>query len=91
MAAILESANVTLSAQIHHGLLQLGYALPRSGNVTVEVFSLMGQKSLSVSQGMQGAGFHVLALDVSSLHAGHSIVILRVDRHVESIKTVVWE
>ncbi len=48
----------------------LGYVIPSAGTVTVELFSVNGEKVLSMDKGSVEAGEHRVDLDVSSLPNG---------------------
>ena len=49
---------------------KISYNLPFAAKTTLEVFSLNGQKVMTVEQGVKSAGFNTLELDASALSSG---------------------
>ncbi len=48
----------------------IAYSLPATGQVTLEVFNLQGQKVATLVDGVKSAGAHTAAFDASSLASG---------------------
>ncbi len=46
------------------------YALPRTANVTIEVFNGLGQKVAALTEGTKEAGYHTIQFDGRSLSSG---------------------
>lgn len=72
---------------------RIAYGIPSAGEVTVEVFSVLGQKVAELAPGVQSAGRHEVSFDASSLtsgvyfyrvalKAGESVSLSRSDRLV---------
>jgi hypothetical protein len=61
------------------GISSFGYYLPTAGNVTVEVFTMNGQKVISLPNGRQEVGNHSVAIDATSLPNGVYTVVLNVN------------
>jgi hypothetical protein len=49
---------------------QIAFGLPREGSVTLEVYSLLGQRVATLVSGDQHAGFHSVTFDASGLASG---------------------
>jgi hypothetical protein len=61
------------------GVSSFGYYLPTAGTVTVEVFTMNGQKVMSLPNGRREAGNHSVAIDATSLPNGVYTVVLNVN------------
>ena len=60
----------------------ISYSLPNSGEVTLEVYSLLGQKLASLVSNRQSAGTHSIQFDASSLSSGVYFYRLKFDDRV---------
>lgn len=49
---------------------QMSYALPSAGEVSIEVFSILGRKVAELSPGLQSAGRHSVTFNASQLTSG---------------------
>lgn len=56
----------------------LRYALPQAGDVTVQVFDVLGRQVAELNPGLQGAGTHALTFDASSMASGMYLYRLQV-------------
>ncbi|HET7153587.1 MAG TPA: T9SS type A sorting domain-containing protein [Candidatus Kapabacteria bacterium] len=66
------------------------YALPSSEDVTITVYSLAGQKVVTLATGVQSAGSHSVTFDASSLSAGMYFYTLRTgDGTVKTLRMIV--
>lgn len=48
----------------------ISYSIPQSGDVTLEVFNVMGQRVATLVNGVQSAGSHTTSFDASNLSSG---------------------
>ena len=46
------------------------YGLPKTQNITLEIYNILGQKVLTLFDGLQNAGYHSVTLDASQLPSG---------------------
>ena len=46
------------------------YGLPKTQNITHEIYNILGQKVLTLFDGLQNAGYHSVTLDASQLPSG---------------------
>jgi len=60
----------------------ISYSLPKAGNVTLEVYSLLGQKLSSLVSKRQSAGTHSIQFNASSLSSGIYFYRLKFDGRV---------
>ena len=60
----------------------ISYSLPEAGNVSLEVFSLLGQKIASIIGARQSAGTHSIQFDASSLSSGVYFYRLKFDGQI---------
>lgn len=60
----------------------ISYSIPKAGNVTLEVYSLLGQKIASLVSEKQPAGNHSLSFDASSLSSGIYFYRLKFDNQI---------
>jgi hypothetical protein len=49
---------------------QISYSLPNAGNVTLEVYNVLGQKVMTLVDGQMDAGVHIVEFDGSNLASG---------------------
>jgi hypothetical protein len=48
----------------------IAYSIPNTGDVTLEVFNVMGQRVATLVSGVQSAGSHIATFDASNLSSG---------------------
>lgn len=65
---------------------QISYSIPRSENVVVEVFNVMGQRVVTLFSGRQSPGLHSVTFDASSLSSGIYIYRLTAGNITETKK-----
>jgi hypothetical protein len=61
----------------------ISYSLPATGNVTLEVFNLQGQKVATLVDGVKSAGAHTAAFDASSLASGVNVYRLVAGNNIQ--------
>ncbi|HUF10935.1 MAG TPA: T9SS type A sorting domain-containing protein [Rhodothermales bacterium] len=68
---------------------RIAYAIPNSGEVTIEVFSVLGQKVAELAPGIQAAGRHEVTFDAKDLTSGLYFyrVALKSDANVTRSRT----
>ncbi len=71
------------------GPLLLSYTLPRSADVTVQVFNIYGQQVYSAQLGNQPQGWHGMEVDTSGLAAGTYLLKLTAGDRMEARPFVV--
>jgi hypothetical protein len=67
---------------------QITYSIPKSGNVSLKVFNLLGQEVASLVNETQPAGTHVVSFDGSTLSSGIYFCQLRAGGFRQTQKTV---
>jgi len=65
-------------------LTTIGYNAPRAGEVTLEVFDLLGRKVKTLENGFVSAGRHQVAFEASGLSPGMYVFQLSVGDAVET-------
>lgn len=60
-----------------HSSTTIGYAAPRAGEVTLDVFDLLGRRVATLESGLVTAGRHETAFDASGLSPGIYVSRLR--------------
>jgi hypothetical protein len=65
------------------------YGLPQRANVSLALYSVLGERVATLAQGEQEAGYHVATLDASRLHGGMYFYRLEVGGKVQSRKVIV--
>ena len=64
----------------------IGFTTQASGDVTVEVFDLLGRKVRSLTSGRLGPGYHKLVLDATTLPSGAYVYKLKFGDHTPFIR-----
>jgi hypothetical protein len=65
---------------------QITFALPRTGEVSLKVFNLLGQEVATLAHGTQSAGSHVVTFDGSALPSGIYFCRLQAGTFVQTQK-----
>ena len=60
------------------------YGLPKTQNITLEIYNILGQKVLTLFDGLQNAGYHSVTLDASQLPSGVYVYSIWSEEGVES-------
>ena len=60
------------------------YGLPKTQNITFEIYNILGQKVLTLFDGLQNAGYHTVTLDASQLPSGIYVYSIWSEEGVES-------
>jgi hypothetical protein len=66
----------------------IGYALPRSGYVRLDVFTTLGEKIKTLADGVQNAGSHRIVFDTRGLASGLYFYQLVAGDFVETKKLI---
>ncbi|MGB9719894.1 MAG: T9SS type A sorting domain-containing protein [bacterium] len=67
----------------------ISYALPKSGSVSINLYTVDGRLVQTIDQGNRNAGFYTTSLDTRELANGAYIAVLKADKKVVSAKLVV--
>ncbi len=91
IATVIPSGVLTgnLFARLENGMLNLHYSISRAGSVTLELYSMRGQKVFSIAQGHEEVGNYELNVDTVRLPPSVYMGVLRVDGKVSVKRTLV--
>jgi hypothetical protein len=67
---------------------QITFALPKTEIISLKIFNLMGQEVVTLADGMQSAGTHVVSFDGSALPSGIYFYRLQAGSFVQTHKMV---
>ena len=67
----------------------IAYALPKSGNVSITLYTADGRLAQTIDQGYKDAGFYTNTIDTRELANGAYVVVLKTDNQMVSGKLVV--
>jgi hypothetical protein len=65
---------------------EIGFNLPNASEVTIEIFSMLGQKVATVTKERYNAGNHTISFDAASLSSGMYIYRIRAGNFVQTKK-----
>lgn len=72
-----------------NSIAEITVNLKQSGNVSIDVYNLVGQKVYEISPALMSRGANKLTLDVSSLKAGIYLYKVNIDDESHSLKMIV--
>jgi hypothetical protein len=80
---------MTIAPNPAQELASVRYTLAEPANVSIELWSLLGERVVSIAQGLQGAGAHECLLDVRGVACGVYRCCVNVGGRVEAVPLVV--
>ena len=66
----------------------ISYSLPEQGDITLSIYSLLGQRVATIYEGFQDAGEHSVVWDATAFPSGVYFARLEVGKHSKSMKMV---
>ena len=60
--------------------------MPQAGELSLEVFNLLGQKVATITNGFYAAGTHSMQFDASTFSSGVYLLVLKSSTEVQSRK-----
>ncbi|GAG74948.1 unnamed protein product, partial [marine sediment metagenome] len=64
----------------------LNYSLPRSSEITVSIYNLLGQRVATLFQGIQGGGKHTITWDATNFPSGVYFARLKFGELTQNVK-----
>ena len=72
-------------------ITHVSYRLPRTSNVKIEIFNILGQRVLILEDGRESAGYHLIDFDGSQLASGIYLYRIQAGNYVDIKKMVLMK